>query len=272
MAKGKTEDMNALELLRFGWTPNQLKLLLVALADPGPVQRPVWVARSGVPRNHLAAILGEVQRLGGAVVEPGPEGLAIRVQPVEFWRVTPLMESHEWALAWRGVVQARLNLRTEMPSLAETMAVRDSDAPGFGVSWPTACPDSGQVCPDYGQPVKRLNDLTVDRSLAFNVERLKESPESGNDSRSGWVEPDTEEEAMAACSSMFGGPEEMRLWGGRWRNRWRANAAGLRKVLNMVREDRAVGRLEARAQSRDDVSFHAKNRTRVLDVLLYFCE
>lgn len=236
--------MNALELLRFGWTPNQLKLLLVALVDPGPVQRPVWVARSGVPRNHLAAILGEVQRLGGAVVEPGPEGLAIRVQPVTFWRVTPLMESHEWALAWRGVVQARLNLRTEMPSLAETMAVGNAvgAVPGFGESWPTACPDSGRVCPDYGQPVKRLNDLTVDRSLAFNVERLKESPESGNGARSGWVEPETEEEAMAACASMFGGPKEMRLWGGRWRNRWRSNADGLRKVLNMVREDRAVGR------------------------------
>ena len=222
--------MNGLELLRFAWTQNQLKLLLVAMADGGPCARAVWVARSGVPRNHLAAVLAECERLGGCKAEAGPEGLAIRVQPVEFWRVTPLLEVGEWVLAWRGVVQARLHLQTEMPSLAETMAVC-ADVPGIRAVRVASCPDSGHA-------VKRLNGSDL---LTFNVERLKGCPASGQE-RNGWIEPETEEEAMAACARMFGGEEEMRLWGGRWRNRWRAKPDGLRKVLNMVREDRAVGR------------------------------
>lgn len=237
--------MNALELLRFSWSPSQLRLLLVALADPGPAARRVWVGRAGVPRNHLAAILGEVKRLGGAAVEEGPEGIAIRVQPAVFWRVTPLMEADEWARCWQGVVQERLQLRTEMPSLAESMqamAVCGSvpgHAPGFRVS---SCPESGSLHPESGSPVKRLNGSDL---LTFNVERLRD-PDSGSNGggmrRDGWIEPETEQEAMAACLEMFGGLEEMRVWGGRWRNRWRANPDGLRKVLNMVREDRAVGR------------------------------
>ena len=178
--------MSGLELLRYGWTPNQLKLLLVAMADAGPVARPVWVARSGVPRNHLAAVLGECERLGGCKVEPGPEGLAIRVLPVEFWRVTPLMERAQWALAWRGVVQERLDLATERPGLAEAwQQLRAGELSGeSGSSSRTvlvreACPDSGSVngvvtgsratmpgfresiCPDSGRPNDRDRDREV---------------------------------------------------------------------------------------------------------------
>lgn len=222
--------MNALELLRFGWTPNQLKLLLVALADAGPVERKVWVARSGVPRNHLAAVLAECERLGGARVCPSVEGLAIHVQPVEFWRVTPLMERAEWAGAWRGVVQERLQLPTEMPGLAEALAV--GGAPGFRAGF----------CPESGHAVKPLNDLNL---LTFTVERSKGQPESGHGSgqgsREGWIEPETEAESQAACRQLFG-DTEMRLFGGMWRNRWRANPEGVRKVLNLVREDQMAGR------------------------------
>lgn len=186
--------MSGLELLRFGWTPNQLKLLLVAMADAGPVARPVWVARSGVPRNHLAAVLGECERLGGCKVEPGPEGLAIRVLPVEFWRVTPLMERAQWALAWRGVVQSRLDLATERPGLAEAwqqlrageLSVESSSSSRTDAVR-EACPESGSVsgvvtgfgatmpgfresvCPDSGRPIDRDRDREViekDRSFS----------------------------------------------------------------------------------------------------------
>lgn len=218
--------MNALELLRFGWTPNQLKLLLVALADAGPVERRVWVARSGVPRNHLAAVLAECERLGGARVNPSVEGLAIHVQPVEFWRVTPLMERAEWAVAWRGVVQERLQLPTEMPGLTEALAV--GTGTGFRAGF----------CPESGHAVKPLNDLNL---LTFTVERSKEQPDSGQGSREGWIEPETEAESLAACRQLLG-ETEMRLWGGMWRNRWRANPDGVRKVLNLVREDQTAGR------------------------------
>ncbi len=192
--------MSGLELLRFGWTPNQLKLLLVAMADAGPVARPVWVARSGVPRNHLAAVLGECERLGGCKAEPGPEGLAIRVLPVEFWRVTPLMERAQWALAWRGVVQERLDLATERPGLAEALGELQGAGERLQVRGGSssrtdavreACPESGSgsgsvsgvvtgfgvkmpgfresVCPDSGRPNDRDRDREViekDRSFS----------------------------------------------------------------------------------------------------------
>ena len=187
-----------MELLRFGWTPNQLKLLLVAMADAGPVARPVWVARSGVPRNHLAAVLGECERLGGCKVEPGPEGLAIRVLPVEFWRVPPLMERAQWAVAWRGVVQERLDLATERPGLAEALGelqgagdklqVRGGSSSRTVVASAMvreACPESGSVsgvvtgfgatmpgfresvCPDFGRPNDRDREV-IEKDRSFS--------------------------------------------------------------------------------------------------------
>lgn len=225
------ENGVALELLRFAWKPNELRLLMAGLADSGPTSRAMWSRRTGIPRNHLAAVMAECERLGGCKVAGEAEGLTVNVQPVVFWRVTPMCEPREWAFAWQGVGQEKLSLSTEMPSLSEAMAVGSDficpQAPGFRESWH---PDSGSV---------KRSELTVDRlPVAFNVERLK-SPDSG---RQGWIEPETEDEAMQACSLMLGGTEEMRVWGGRWRNRWRRNADGLRKILNMVREDKAIGR------------------------------
>ena len=205
--------MSGLELLRFGWTPNQLKLLLVAMADAGPVARPVWVARSGVPRNHLAAVLGECERLGGCKVEPGPEGLAIRVLPVEFWRVTPLMERAQWALAWRGVVQERLDLATERPELAEALAALQGGRLKVqsGSSSRTvagsemvreALPDSGSVngvlpgirallpgfgelvCPDSGRPIDRDREV-IEKDRSFSRLDRDRGAEAEREKRSG---------------------------------------------------------------------------------------
>ncbi len=113
--------MNSLELLRFAWTPSCLRLLLAAGSDAGPVQLHVWAWRAGLPRNHVKAAIVECERLGGLKQEARAEGLALFVQPVEFWRVTPLMEARDWAQAWHGVAQSRLALVTEAPSMIEAL-------------------------------------------------------------------------------------------------------------------------------------------------------
>lgn len=244
--------MSPIELLRFGWKPNEFRILLAALVDAGPVSRRVWLVRTQIPRSdHFENAMAEVVRLGGVRIETRAEGLCVFVLPPTFWRAKPLADETEWRAAWRGVAgeQVRMELPTEMPSLAETMAVGiDQGAtesrhtiPGFREGGAEKFPDFGKDFPDFGNHVKRLNDLTVDRSpLAFNVERLK-----APGFREGWIEPDSEEEAQAACRRLLG-DEEMRQWGGMWRNRWRRNPDGVRKVLNMVREDQSTGRKPSR--------------------------
>ena len=249
MSEHTTIQCTHLELLRFNWKPSVIRLALVALADAGPVPRRVWVVRSGLPANHFAAALQEAQRLGVLVVELPAEGLRLLVQPVAFWKERPLTGAEEFARAWSGAaVQGRMALGTEMPSLSEALAVRTTPHPGPLLERggeggdnriPVVVPDSGGE--SYRIPVPLLN---VQRSAssekileALNVER---SEEPGF--REGWIEPETEAEAMAATRRLLG-ETEMRVWGGLWRNRWRSNPAGVRKVLNLVREDQTAGRL-----------------------------
>lgn len=113
--------MTAIELLRFDWSRTQQRLLLAALADAGPVSKHVWAVRSGVPRNHVLPTIAECERLGGLKQELKAEGIVLLVQPVSFWRVTPLAEAAAWLEAWRNVAQERLALVTEARSLAEAM-------------------------------------------------------------------------------------------------------------------------------------------------------
>lgn len=239
-----------LELLRFNWKPSVIRLALAALADAGPVPRRVWVVRSGLPANHFASALAEAQRLGVLVVEIPAEGLKLLVQPVAFWKERPLTGAEEFARAWSGAaVQGRMSLGTEMPSLSEALAVQDGAEQETGVRSqetagayriPVGVPDSGSD--SYRNPVVLLNvqrSATSEKILkAVNVERSAEGPGF----REGWIEPETEEESQAACRQLLG-DAEMRVWGGLWRNRWRANPAGVRKVLNLVREDQTAGRL-----------------------------
>lgn len=245
--------MSPLELLRFGWKPNEFRILLASLADAGPVSRRVWLVRTQIPRSdHFREALAEVSRLQGAECREGPEGLAVFVRPVVFWRAKPLADENAWRAAWAGVAaeQVRFDLPTEMPSLAEAMAVGTNGhltpalSPRGGEGEEVdgvASRFSGENLPDSGKPVKRLNDLTVDRnSLAFTVERLNVPENREEDSREGWIEPENERDMLAAVVRLLGA-EESRLWGGMWVNRWRRNAAGVRKVLNMVREDKARG-------------------------------
>lgn len=225
-----------LDLLRFNWKPSVIRLALAALADAGPVARRVWVVRSGLPPNHFAPTLEEARRLGLLVAECPAEGLRLLVQPVEFWKERPLAGAEDFARAWARAVaeQRRLPLATEMPTLPDALAVAAA-----ANRIPVALPDSGGG--DYRIPVGTLNveRLTPSEKIleALNDERL-----TGTGFRAGWVEPETEADALAACAELLGGPAEMRLWGGLWRKRWRANPGGLRKVLNMVREDQVNGR------------------------------
>ncbi len=220
-----------------------IRLALAALVDAGPVSRRVWVVRSGLPANHFSAALQEAQRLGLLVVEVPAEGLRLLVQPVAFWRERPLTDAAEFQRAWQAVaVQGRMGLGTEMPSLADALAVPHRAVPHRAEEEdriPVVVPDSGGE--PYRIPVAPLNvqRLTPSEKIleAVNVERST----GGTGFREGWIEPETETEAMAACRRLLG-DVEMRAWGGMWRNRWRANAAGVRKVLNLVREDQAVGR------------------------------
>jgi len=125
--------LNGLEVLRFGWTPSCLRLLLAAGADPGPVDERTWAIRCGLPRNHIKAAILECERLGGLKQEPRAEGLALWLQPVEFWRVTPGMEHEHWLGAWalagggKGL-QGRLGLVTERMGLHEALHGVGKDA------------------------------------------------------------------------------------------------------------------------------------------------
>jgi hypothetical protein len=210
------------------------------------------VVRSGLPENHFSSALDEACRLGLLIVETPAEGLRLLVQPVAFWQERPRFGAEEFARAWeRATAQGRMPLATEQPGLAEALAVNSERAGGGIGNADVAGPESGPVVPDSGGGEYRIpvvvplnvHRLTpsekIQNLLAVNVERLTGPGIRG---RTGWVEPETEIEAMAACAELLGGREEMQQWGGLWRKRWRTNPDGLRKVLNMVREDQAVGR------------------------------
>lgn len=242
--------MSPIELLRFNWRPNVLRLGLAALADAGPVARLTWVVRTGLPENHFAEALSAAQAGGLLVAEASQEGLRLLVQPVVFWRERPKHGAEDFSRAWRaGAVQARMGLCTEMPSLADVMAAGidegSTEASATQAVRPTGFPpDSGGGLPrNPGVPFNVQRSASPEKILeALNVER-SEGPEIRG-ARGGWIEPETEREALAACRQLFsiGNPSEMTRWGGRWTNRWRSNPEGLRKVLNMVREDQANGR------------------------------
>ena len=161
--------MNVLELARFAWKPNELRLMLVAMHCGGPVARARWVLRTGIPRNHLMAVMQEVERLGGCKLELTDEGVAVRVQPVSFWRVTPLCEAEVWAQCWREAGTARLDMATEARTLADALASVVSDKPGKaslarnpGNLEPTR-PDSGRAVPGF-RAAPRASDRDRDRS------------------------------------------------------------------------------------------------------------
>jgi hypothetical protein len=154
--------MKPLELLRYKWKPQALRMLLAAAADAGPVSVAEWAARSGVPRNHVLETLRECERLGGVTLEPrAGEGVAVYVQPESFWRVTECMSRAEWEQAWkRMAVGQRLALATESMSLGQALAEPESmsmigrmRAAADGVpDSGTALPDSGKVHPESGRP------------------------------------------------------------------------------------------------------------------------
>jgi len=201
----------------------------------------------------LLPIIGEGVRLRLLVAEVMPEGMKLTLLPENFWRERELCSREEWESAWRrsgaGESQERLGLVTEAPGIADVLAessklkAQSSNAPE-GNRITVGEPESGGATGlrlDVPLNVQLLTPLQEKSLETLNVERLTGST-GLRLQRSGWAEPESEAEAMAACAQLLGGPTEMRAWGGRWRNRWRANAAGLRKVLNMVREEQANGR------------------------------
>jgi len=220
-----------LEILRFKWKPLEMRLLLAALHDKGPVQLDVWSRRTGIPRNHLLDTVRETERKQGIMVEMRPEGLWVGVQPPAMWKERSLLDESDWKQAWQGASQERLSIASEMPNLADALAVTGSPSP----------PESGWVDPESGadnrNPVPSFNvqRLTPQKGSeeAFNVERLTEPT---GIRMGGWMAPETEAEAMTACKALLGA-DDMRLWGGRWRNRWRENSAKLVRVLAAVRQE-----------------------------------
>lgn len=176
-----------LELLRFKWKPQALRLLVSAMADAGPVSRARWVVRTGIPANHLIAVMQEVQRLGGCKLELSEEGVAVRVQPVSFWRVTPLVEAEEWSQSWRGNGVTKLDLATEARTLADALSAVLSDGASpsrnTGSAVP-ALPDSGSDMPGF-RATPRASDR--DRSVLIEKERsLSRLPDRDRGDRS-WL-------------------------------------------------------------------------------------
>lgn len=182
----------AVELLRFDWRPTQLRLLLAALADAGPVSRRTWAVRAGVPANHLAEVVGECSRLGGLRPEGGPEGLSLFVQPPEFWRVTPLAEVAVFSDAWQGPGrQRRMALVTEAPGLAEAMSaggaiansrspIAEANARNPGGKVPLPITGIRERVPDSGCDVS----TTFRRSDVFDPKRLTSKRGEGIDHHS----------------------------------------------------------------------------------------
>lgn len=232
-----------LEALRFEWKKNELQVLFAAMADAGPCDVAQWSVRSGVPRNHVATALRGLEQAGAVKIEPRvPDGLCVFVTRPEFWRVREMVSRPEWLDSYGSPAQLRLGLVTEAPGLAQALGDAGGVAGGAldGFRNPEGLPESGEA-----SGIRNAVPFNVQRSTplknsleAFNVERSTGASEI----RNGWMEPESEAEALAACALLLGGAAEMKNWGGRWRNRWRANPGGLRKVLNMVREDQANGR------------------------------
>lgn len=139
--------MTPYDLLRYGWKPNELRLLLAAMQDAGPVLAGDWAVRSGVPANHLAAVLGECVRLGGMKSEARAEGICMWVQTPEFWRVREKCSVERWHEAWPGATQGRLALVTEAVGLGEALAAGHDGSGGkhesHGTHEPGGCPEFG---------------------------------------------------------------------------------------------------------------------------------
>ena len=166
--------MNMLELLRFKWKPQALRLLVAALAEAGPASRARWVVRSGIPGNHLIAVMQEVQRLGGCKLELSEDGIAVHVQPVSFWRVTPLVEAQEWAQSWGGIGTTKLDLATEARTLADALSSVLSD----GASLTRNTGSVGPVLPDSGSdmPRFRATPRASDRDRSVLIEKERSLP------------------------------------------------------------------------------------------------
>lgn len=221
-------------VLAYKWTGSQLRLLLAALFDPRPAGKREWARRAGLPVNHIETVIRQCQGYR-ALPDPLPRDpkdpgrIGLPVQPCSFW-TCGIIFACESSVATQAVAgQALLGLATDRPGLAEALAVNPA-------------PESGGV-PDSGDSPFNVQRSTPEKEAsAVSVERLT-GPESG---RLGWVEPETEQEAMQAChlllGSGVGNHREMKEWGGRWRNRWRQDPDKLKRVLGAVREEQASRR------------------------------
>lgn len=184
---------NHCEVLRFNFKPRGLRLVLAAMADPGPSSHFNWSLRSGIGTRHLAEIISQLIDLGIIAAQPAAEGMKLLVQPVEFWRERPICRRDVWIQAWANVArQTRLDLVTEWDGLPEALAnaaranvagdpeaayvaggkvdktvnksLPESGTPRFGEQSPRfgeqKVPESGSPCTTRAGDVKR-NDVTV---------------------------------------------------------------------------------------------------------------
>ncbi len=129
--------MNSLEILRFDWKPNELRVLLVALCAPGPAPKAAWLARTQIPRgDKLLEAIDSLREARAVVPQFQPDGIVVQVQPATFWRVRETATREDWLQAWGPASeQMRLGLVTETPGMSDVLAVN--------------CPDSGR--PESGQ-------------------------------------------------------------------------------------------------------------------------
>lgn len=251
-----------------------LRLLIAALRDSGPCSVKTWADRSGIRENHVLTIIRMAEGQQAIKSVTGPEGIRLLVQPESFWRERPLTTPARWAESWaRMAAQTRLDLVTERPGLNEMLAASSSivSSPRTAASLPLSgegerdvaicgatmdgrkAPAGGVrisekgIAPKFGQSGSPKFGDVAGQSVPLNGQRLNgpgKDLKTLNAERltgAGWIEPETERAAIEACRSLLG-ELEMVNWGGAWRNRWRSNPDGLRKVLNMVREDQDGGR------------------------------
>ena len=132
-------------------TPSAQCLAIAALKDPGPVKRRVWALRAGIGYGHVAEIITQLLNARVAVCERVSEGILILVQPPNFWRIPPLRPWEEWLAAWAVPGQARLDLRTEEPGLAEALGIGADlfTAPGFRANNFDGSPGFGATPPGF---------------------------------------------------------------------------------------------------------------------------
>jgi len=155
-----------LEPLRFNFKPRALRLLLAALADPGPASRSAWSLRSGVRAGHLSETMAELSGARAIDVKLEAEGIKILVQPVEFWRERPICRRDVWIESWANVArQSRLDLVSEAPGLTDALA---------NVARGSANVDPGLAADVAGRVSESVND-SVNNSLP----KLGSPPQNG---------------------------------------------------------------------------------------------